>query len=77
MDRRTHDRLAEPLPEVGQGLGVPQPQGARLLAPRFNPPHAAKTLQSNLMFPDRLLEKREACQDHAWQAENERPDDKL
>ena len=43
-----------PLPQTGQGLGMPQPQGARLPAPRLHPPHAAKAMQSCMMFPDRL-----------------------
>jgi len=47
-------RLAQPLPKSRQGLGEPQPQGAGVPAPRLNPPHAPKTLQSSLMFPDRL-----------------------
>ena len=55
LDRRTHLRLARPLPATGQGLGMPQPQGARLPPPRFHPPHAAKTMQSRMMFSDRLL----------------------
>ena len=29
--------------------------GARITAPRINPPHAATTLRSCMMFPDRLL----------------------
>jgi transposase len=36
----------QPLPQARQGLGEPQSQGARLLVPRFNSPHAQKTLQS-------------------------------
>src|SRR5271166_2543348 len=40
LDRRTHHRLAQPLPTPRQGLGEPQSQGARILAPRFNSPHA-------------------------------------
>ena len=48
---RTHLR---PLPKTGQGLGMPQQQGARLSAPRLHPPHAAKTMQSRIMFSDRL-----------------------
>src|SRR5208337_2065449 len=31
-----------------------QSQGARLPASRFYPPHAAKAMQSRMMFPDRL-----------------------
>jgi hypothetical protein len=37
-----------------QGLGESQPKSARVLAPRLNPPHAQKTLQSGLKSPDRL-----------------------
>src|SRR6476660_9533971 len=55
MDRRAHHCMAQPMSKARQRLGEPQSQGARLLAPRLNPPHAAKTLQSNMMFPDRLL----------------------
>ena len=40
LDRRTDHRLAQPLPKASQGLGEPQSQGARILAPRFNSPHA-------------------------------------
>ena len=56
LDRRTHLRLARPLPTTGQGLGMSQPQGARLPAPRLHPPHAAKTMQSRMMFSDRLCD---------------------
>src|SRR5258705_13429736 len=56
MDRRTHHRLAQPLPPLGQGLGVPQPKGLGVLAPRLNPPHAEKALSKKSMIPDRLLE---------------------
>jgi hypothetical protein len=38
-------------------LGESQPKGARILAPRLNPPHAQKTMQSNLKSPDGHLEK--------------------
>jgi hypothetical protein len=54
LDRRSHLRLARPLPTTGQGLGMPQTQSARLPAPRLHPPHAAKTMQSRMMFSDRL-----------------------
>ena len=47
MDRRAYHRMAQPMPKARQGLGEPQSQGARFLAPRINPSHAAKTLQSN------------------------------
>src|SRR5215475_13940865 len=58
LDRRAYPRLAQPLPKARQGLGEPQSQSARILAPRLNPPHAPKTLQSRLIFPDRLLRRR-------------------
>ena len=50
----SHLRLARPLPTTGQGLGMSQPQGPRLPAPRLHPPHAAKTMQSRMMFSDKL-----------------------
>src|SRR5579871_6851439 len=49
--------LIAPL-KARQRLGEPQSQGPRILAPRLNSPHAAKALQSQLMFPDRLLHVR-------------------
>jgi hypothetical protein len=55
LDRRTHLRLARPLPTTGQGLGMSQPQGPRFPAARL---HAAKTMQSRMMFSDRLLDWR-------------------
>src|SRR5271169_4269721 len=39
---------------------MPQSQGARLPAPRLHPPHAAKTIQSRMMFSDRLLDMKES-----------------
>lgn len=47
-------RLAGPLPPPRQGLGKPQPQGSRLPQARLHPPHAEKTLQPLMIFPDRL-----------------------
>ena len=44
-------RLARPLPTPGQGLGMSQPQGPRLPAPRLHPPDAAKTMR----IPDDVL----------------------
>jgi site-specific DNA recombinase len=41
---RAYYCVAQPLPKTGQGLGVPQSQSARILAPRFNPLHAPETL---------------------------------
>jgi hypothetical protein len=54
LDRRTHHRLAQSLSAPCQGLGVPQPQGARVLAPRIDSPHAQKAMQSSLNSSDRL-----------------------
>src|SRR5262249_38755348 len=51
---RTYHRLAQSLPQARQGLGMPQSQGARLLAPRLHSPHAEKAMQSGLNSPDRL-----------------------
>jgi hypothetical protein len=43
---------AQSLPKARQGLGESQPKGARVRAPRLNPPHAQKTMQSSLKSPD-------------------------
>ena len=51
---RTDHRWAQSLPKTRQGLGEPQPQGACILAPRINSPHAQKTMQPRLDYPDRL-----------------------
>ena len=45
---------ARPLPPLGQRLGVPQPKGLGVLAPRLYPPHAEKALSKKSMIPDRL-----------------------
>src|SRR4029434_2152700 len=55
LDRRAHHCVAQSLPKARQGLGESQPKGARVLAPRLNPSHAQKTLQSNVKSPDGLL----------------------
>ena len=47
-------RVAQSLPKARQGLGESQPKSARVLAPRLNPPHAQKTMQSGLKSPDGL-----------------------
>jgi hypothetical protein len=49
-----HAGLAQQMPQTGQGLGEPQPQGARLPVPRLDSPHGQKALQNLEMFPDRL-----------------------
>ena len=54
MDRRANLRLARTMPKARQGLGVPQSQGARLPQARFYPPHDAKTMQFQMMFPGKL-----------------------
>jgi len=51
--RRADDCLAEPLPQAGQGLGVPEPQGAHLPAPRLHTPHAKKAMPNKEMISDR------------------------
>ena len=54
MGGRTHAGLAQQMPQTGQGLGEPQPEGPRIPAPRLNQTHGQKALQSIEMFPDRL-----------------------
>ena len=39
---------------LAKDWGMSQPQGARLPQARFHSPHAAKAMQSKIMFPDRL-----------------------
>src|SRR3979490_477950 len=56
-DRGAPHWLAHPLPPPSQGLGVLQPKGLGILAPRLNTLHAQKTLQSGLKSPDRHLER--------------------
>lgn len=58
MDRRTHHRLAQPLSPLGQGLGVPQPEGLGVLAPGLNPPSCCESSVKTIMIPDRLLDPR-------------------
>jgi hypothetical protein len=52
---RTHDRLAEPLPSTGQGLGESQSQRSRFPKTCFHPPHVTETLQSLIKSSDGLL----------------------
>ena len=54
LDRRTHLRLAGTMPQARARLGKLQSESARVLAPCLDPAHAAKAMQSSLMFPDRL-----------------------
>jgi hypothetical protein len=51
---KRHHCVAQSVPKARQGLGESQPKGARVLAPRLNPPHAQKTMQSSLKSPDGL-----------------------
>jgi hypothetical protein len=52
LDRWAHYCVAQSVPEARQGLGESEPKGARVLAPRLNPPHAQKAMQSILKSPD-------------------------
>src|SRR5208337_3058966 len=54
LDRRADHRLAEPLQEAGQRLGMLEPQRPCIPALGFHPPHAPKALQENKMISDRL-----------------------
>jgi hypothetical protein len=47
-------RMARAVQASRQRLGESQSQGARISAPRFNSPHAQKTMQSSMISPDRL-----------------------
>ena len=55
LDRRTNDRLVEPLPPTGQGLGESQSQRSRFPQTRFHPPHVTKAMQPLIKSPDGLL----------------------
>jgi hypothetical protein len=46
--------MAQPMSPIGQGLGKPQSQGARIFAPRLHTPHGQKAMQGIEMIPDRL-----------------------
>jgi hypothetical protein len=41
---RTNNRLAQPLPQTGQGLRKSEPQRARLPPPRLSPPDVTKAM---------------------------------
>ena len=43
---------------------MPEPQGARIPAPRVHPPHATKAMSNQQMIPDGLLDK--AVLIHSW-----------
>jgi transposase len=49
-----HAGLAQQMPETGQGLGKPQPEGARLPARCFHQTHGQKAMRALEMFPDIL-----------------------
>ena len=53
---RTYNRLAQPLPPTGQGLGKSQSQRSRFPQTRFHPSHVTKAMQSLIKSPDGLLE---------------------
>ena len=55
LDRRAIDRLVQPLPEAGQGLGEPQRNSSHVPSFRLHPPHVAKALQSLIEFRSRTL----------------------
>src|SRR5207342_2974858 len=56
LDRRTYNRLAQPLPPTGQGLGKSQSQRSCFPQTRFHPPHVTKAMQSLIKSPDGLLD---------------------
>ena len=52
--RRAHHRLAQSMPTVGQGLGMPEPLCTRLPALGLRSHHAPKTLPKHQMISDGL-----------------------
>ena len=55
LDRRANNRLAQPLPKFGQGLGEPRPHGPHVPVLRLHPHYAPKALQSLIIFRARTL----------------------
>src|SRR5271157_3483388 len=55
LDRRTDDRLAQPVPPPGQGLGVSEPKRSCLLALGIHPADGPKALSGQQMISDGLL----------------------
>src|SRR5260370_35193728 len=55
MGREAHVRLAWTMQAPGQGLGKSQPPRPRIPTSRVDQAHAEKAMQSNMIFPDRLL----------------------
>jgi hypothetical protein len=54
LDRRRTFAWLGRCRRLAKGLGMSQPQGGCLPQARLHPPHAAKAVQSKMMFPDRL-----------------------
>ena len=54
LDRGAHDRLAQPVPALEQGLGVPEPERARIPPLGVNPADAATPSSKPNMILDRL-----------------------
>jgi hypothetical protein len=57
LDRRTHHRVAEPMPQVGQGLGADGPERARVSTLGIGQADGAKALPGKDMIWDRLLDE--------------------
>lgn len=49
-NRRTHHRLAQPLPQARQGLGEPEPQRTRLPPAGIDQAHGQEAMQSKGMI---------------------------
>src|SRR6202040_3370834 len=69
LDRRTHDRLAQPLPPLGQGLGKSKSQRSCFPQTRVHSPHAAKAMQSLMKSPDGLSGTRQRLKMQAEEGE--------
>jgi hypothetical protein len=55
LDCRENHRIAQPLPQTGQGLGMSEQQRPSLSCAGLNTPHAAKALSLNAMISDDSL----------------------
>ena len=56
LPKRAHVRVAWTMQAPGQGLGKSQPPRPRIPTSRVDQAHAENAMQSNMIFPDRLLE---------------------
>ena len=53
LDCRTHDWLVEPLPAIGEGLGMPEPERACIPTLGVGARDGQKALSRQTMIPDK------------------------